>query len=486
MSRINTNVSSILAARIFNQNNTALGTAIERLSTGLRINRGKDDPAGLIASETLRSEITAINASLENVQRADDMVSVAEGALQEVSSLLVELESLVDRTANEAALSSDEIKANQLEIDSILDSINRIANTTEFAGKKLLNGSLDYATSAITTGLNASAISDLQINAARVPRTLTTASGASTAGYRTVVVQVTQSAQTGRVERTASAITADTTIQITGKHGTETLSFASGTTGADIAQAVNLSKTLTGVSAYVSGSTLYFNSTDYGSDAFVTVAAVSGSFAVTGGDSSTGDYGQDAGVTINGVSAVVDGLEAALHTQALDIELTLAEAFAQQTSSSKTFYITANGGADFSISPTLGVSSMASLGMRNVSPGELGKGNIGYLSSLGTGGTNQLTSGNFETAQRIIRAANTQVASFRGRLGAFQKHTLESSRNSLQVALENTSAAESAIRDADFAYETSQLTRYQILVNSSSFALQIANQTPQNVLALLG
>jgi len=126
MSRIMTNVPALVAARILEGNNKTLNTSLERLSTGYRINRGKDDPAGLIASETLRGEIAAIQAAMDNAERADMVISVAEGGLQEISNLLVELESLVDTTANEAALGSAEVEANQLQIDSILDTINRI------------------------------------------------------------------------------------------------------------------------------------------------------------------------------------------------------------------------------------------------------------------------------------------------------------------------------------------------------------------------
>jgi len=114
MSRINTNVPSIIAARILNRQNETVTTSLERLSTGLRINRGKDDPAGLIASETLRSEQRAITAAIDNARRADQIVSVAESGLGEVSALLLELEDLVDRTANEAGLSDEEVAANQL------------------------------------------------------------------------------------------------------------------------------------------------------------------------------------------------------------------------------------------------------------------------------------------------------------------------------------------------------------------------------------
>ena len=99
MSRINTNVQSILATRVLNNNQNTLNRALTRLSTGLRINSGKDDPAGLIASENLRATKVAITSAIDNATRADSIAAVAEGGLQEVSSLLLEIESLVDRTA---------------------------------------------------------------------------------------------------------------------------------------------------------------------------------------------------------------------------------------------------------------------------------------------------------------------------------------------------------------------------------------------------
>src|SRR6185436_4567 len=140
---------SLIAARILTANNEKLNTSLERLSTGIRINRGKDDPAGLIASENLRSDISSIGAAIENANRANNVVGVAEGSLQEVSTLLVDLQGLVDRSSNQSGLSPDELSANQSQIDSILDSINRIASSTAFGGRKLLNGSLDYTTSGI-------------------------------------------------------------------------------------------------------------------------------------------------------------------------------------------------------------------------------------------------------------------------------------------------------------------------------------------------
>ncbi len=112
MTRINTNVQSLIARHVLAINNTSLTDSLKRLSTGLRINSGKDDPAGLIASETLRSTMRGISAAVGNAERADTIVAIAEGGLQEINALLLEIESLVDRSANEAGLTSQEVDAN--------------------------------------------------------------------------------------------------------------------------------------------------------------------------------------------------------------------------------------------------------------------------------------------------------------------------------------------------------------------------------------
>lgn len=108
------------------------------------------------------------------------------------------------------------------------------------------------------------------------------------------------------------------------------------------------------------------------------------------------------------------------------------------------------------------------------------------LSRLARGQTNDLSSKDYAVAQRVKRAPTEQVSSVRGRLGAFQKGTLATTMNALAVTLENVTAAESAIRDADFAAETSELTRAQILVNSSMLVLQSANQQPASIPQQLG
>lgn len=167
MTRINTNVSSLVAQNRLQSSNKDLQTALTRLSTGLRINSGSDDPAGLIASEALRSEITSLNKSISNTRRASQIISTADSALGQVSNLLNDIRGLVVEAANSGALSPDEIAANQLQVDSSLEAINRIAQTTTFQGRKLLDGSLDFIT---TPGNNSGNIQNLQINSAGLGR----------------------------------------------------------------------------------------------------------------------------------------------------------------------------------------------------------------------------------------------------------------------------------------------------------------------------
>lgn len=193
MTRINTNVSSLVAQNRLNSTNNDLQTSLTRLSTGLRINTGKDDPAGLIASEALRSDITGINKAISNTQRASQIIATADSALGQVSSLLNDVRGLVVEAANNGALSDDEIAANQLQVDSSLEAINRIAQTTTFQGRKLLDGSLDF-TSTIDS---VASVTDAKIDQANLGATGTVA----------VDVEITAAAQQATLDAASSAFT---------------------------------------------------------------------------------------------------------------------------------------------------------------------------------------------------------------------------------------------------------------------------------------
>lgn len=479
MSTINTNIPSLVAARVLNANNSRLSLSLERLSTGYRINSGKDDPAGLIASEGIRSDKIAIQTAISNALAAEKITSVAEGALNEVNSLLLELENLVDRSANTAALSNEEIQANQLQVDAILSSIDRISNTTAFKGKHLLDGSLDYSTTGLTNSVDSVAI-----NGARLIG----------GGSRIVTVQVTSAAETGRLifDNNSATLATAATIRVAGEFGSDSVSLLSGTSLTAVATAVNISKDLTGVSATVTGtgagSQLIFASTNYGRDAFVAVEQLSGTFTTTNaaGQTVTRDNGLDLTGTINGVKAIANGKNVSIRSSTLSVDLILSTALATANGTSATSFTILGGGANFSLSPVIGLAGQESIGIKSVSSSSLGNSSVGFLSTLASGQANDMDSNNLATAQRIVRQASREVSTLRGRLGAFQKNTIRPTVNSLQITFENTSAAESAIRDTDFARETGELTRAQILVSAATATLQLANSAPASVLQLLG
>jgi flagellin len=466
MSVINTNVNSLIAQRSLSQNNTNLNTALERLSTGLQINSGADNPAGLIAGLSLQQEQTGIQTAINNASLAGNVIGTAEGGLNEVSSLLTQLQGLVGQAANTGGLSSSETAADQLQVDSILSTVNRISNSTTFEGTQLLNGNLAYTTSGV-----GSAVSNLQINSALVP-------DGGTVG---VAVQVVSSAKTAAITYAGGAISGNTvTLQVAGNLGSTQLSFASGTSVSSIATAINGVKTSTGLSAQVSGTDLRINSTQYGSAQFATVQVISGT--LKSAFSATKSTGTDANVTINGAAAEVSGLAVSYRNADLDVSLNIATNFDKPNSS--TFYVT-GGGATFALGSQVNQDNNASIGIQSVSTGDLGDSFNGYLSSIGSGGANDLSSNNLSTAQNILNSAITQVSSLRGRLGAFQTFTIGSTVSSLGVAYENVSAAESAIMDTNFASETSNLTRDQILSQAATTVLSQANAQPQQVLSLL-
>lgn len=499
MSRINTNTSSLLSQRILTQNQNSLTKTMERLSTGLKINRGADNPAGLIASEKLRSEMTSITAALGNAQRADQVVNIAEGGLQEVNALLLDVQSLVGESANDAGLSDAERTANQLQIDSILQTIDRISSTTSFQGTKLLNGTFDFSVSSQHTN-----VADSQINAAKLQY-------GQTADVNVVVTGSAHHASVflsaGAAALDLSAATASFTFEIAGSKGSREFTFASGTTLASIATAINTFKSVTGVSAVASGNYVELKSTEFGSNEFVSFdlinqggqaggvntasstneAAVVGA-AGTAFSALTNPYSQDGAdirATINGVATTAKGNKISVNTDVLDLSLTLNTSGSQTLGAFKAFTIE-GGGAKFNLGPNVDILNQVSIGIGNVAARKLGAQNVGYLSELGSGNGLNVVDGNMEQAQKVVNAAIDQVSSLRGRLGAFQKNVIGATTNSLNVALENTTAAESAIRDADFATETANLTRSQILVSAATSVLQVANSSPQSVLQLLG
>ena len=474
MARINTNVASLTAQRGLGKSQKTLNNTLQKLSSGLRINRGADDPAGLIASEGLRSEMSGITQAIDNSSRASNVISTTEGALSEVAALLLNVKELVVEAANTGALSPEEISANQLQVDSAIESITRISNTTTFAGLHLLNGSLDYLTSGVPNSIKSLSISQAHFGTNEtIP----------------VQIDVVTSARTAELEFRSSAISGAVTLEVTGNEGVDVLTFTAGTSVSAVAFAINRLSDSTGVTAEMRAagnltSGITFKSTGYGSKSFVSVAAQSGAFATqdTTGSARARAEGRDSVATINGALTVGDGLNVKLNTTTLDLDLTLDETFGQ----GRTQFAITGGGALFQLGPQVTANQQVNVGIGSVAASKLGDKNVGFLNDISTGGRATLVGGKAAEASAIIEKAIRQVAVMRGRLGAFEKNTLQTNMNSLSVALENVTASESSIRDADFAAETSALTRAQILTQAGTSVLSTANATPQSVLSLLG
>ena len=523
MARINSNIPSLVAQKNLRQANENLSLRLERLSTGLRINKGADDPAGLIISERLRSEIEGIGQGIKNTERASNVIATAEGALAEVSDLLNSIKALVVEAANTGAFSLEEIRANQRAIDSAIDSITRISNTSSFAGLKLLNGELGYRLS----GVDDSKILTTQINAANFLQ-------------RTdiqVDVEVVGSAQQGQLflrtdfgsnppfagTGTDGILTSTVSIEIAGPEGVDVLTFVSGQDVNDIITAVNTRAAKTGVQAELAGgdvsSGVRFFTSDYGSGSLVSVKKLTGgeefntfklpnnaapstldwtvpaTFVI--GDE---DQGKDIVALVNGALATGNGLTLSLRSSDLDVEFLLDETFATTVdpANAESFNIT-GGGALYQIGANVEAATEINIGIQSIAasrlggsllPNALGDNEVQFLQSLRTGEYNSLEASrnrqSFIGGSKILDRSIDEIATLRGRLGAFERNTLQTNVRSLQAGLENLTAAESIIRDADFAAETSELTRAQILTSSSTTVLATANAQAQNVLQLLG
>ena len=496
MARINTNISSLIAQNNLSRTNGDMQVRLQRLSTGLRINRGADDPAGLIVSERLRSEMQGINQAIDNSERASSVIATSEGYLAEVADLLNSIKSLVVEASSTGGVSREEVEANQLEIDSAIESITRISNTASFAGLQLLNGNLEYTTS----GIDNTDIGGAQIK------------GAQFGSQSSIDVQVSiqQEAEKGGLFLsgaaggvTAGALDSDVTLEIAGNLGVQSLSFVAGTALSAVEDAINLVSESTGVTASLANpadhtSGLQFASSGYGSDSFVSVKPLNGdgSFQTYAAEDDATvvqrDEGVDVSAIVNGALAVGNGLEVSLNTSALSIELDLMEAFATSTpgtpAASSGFTIT-GGGAQFQLGPSVSATQSVGVGIQSVAATRIGGTTVGtdrhFLDSLKSGNANSLLSGNFSNASDVLDTAITEISVLRGRLGAFERNTLQTNVNSLQIGLENITASESQIRDTDFAAETARLTRAQILTQAGTSVLATANSSAQNVLALL-
>jgi len=268
MTRINTNVAALRGLRSLNRANELQNTALTRLSTGLKINSGKDNPAGLIAGETLRSQVSAIEQSIKNSARANNVIATADAALGEVGNLLNQVRGLVQESLNSGALSQSEIEANQLQVDAALSAVNRISANTTFAGDKLIDGSKAFVTQ-LTAGDSAK-LDDFQVNEAVF----------SSSSTIEIEAAITKQAEKGELRYLQGNLSSASTIEVAGSTGSQVIFLGASSTSADIKNAVNAVSDVTGVVANFDAGLTFAEGANQGSVNINTGTAVANSVSV--------------------------------------------------------------------------------------------------------------------------------------------------------------------------------------------------------------
>jgi len=485
-----TNTNTIQLLSILNRNTAAQESTLKQLTTGKRINTGKDDPAGLIALSLLNAERTAVEQSLNNNQRTDAILTVADSAFEEIATILGEIESLVVASTSDANLTAAEIAANQSQIDDALTAIDRIVSTTNFNGKKLLDGSFSIQTTGVAGNSNLSNLRVFSRSQATTDTTLTVDRVAS-AQLATATFATMDGAAATRTDGT-------TEVVIQGALGATTLTIASSLTQAQVVAAINGAKSQTGVSAVQNAGDIALNSTTYGTDAFVSVQVLSGgtinsSYGTATDDSDTTNdiaavsktTGSDATININGQNAATDGLDVVYSANGLSLSFTLGTDFGRgNTAATQTsFTVQASGGATFQLGTT--ADTRQTIGIDSLATFNLGGGNgTARLSELKSGGSVDLDT-DAGGALTTVRESIGDLASIRGRIGGFQKFQVGSAINSLEAANIGLTEASRVIGDTDFALATARLNQETVLIQAGVALLGVANQQAAQLLSLL-
>jgi flagellin len=519
--RINTNVNSIVALRHLALNDRNQTRSLERLSTGLRINRAADDPSGLIVSEQLRGQIRSLEQGAENSQNAANLISIVDAALQQLSERLVDIQESVIFALNTGGASPAQIAAEQSRVDQAIAAVDRIAATTRFADRNLLNGSLSF----YITSDRPSQINDMRMRTVVFP---------SNAPSRDLSFTVSRLPQRARIQITSAVTVGTTILRVFGPRGTEDVTVGPGASSVTIAAAVNSVAGFTGVFASgVSQGNLDIFSEDFGLSQAVRIEILDGSISGasttvqvlddTGALSTTGvpqkplipgnviyDRGLDGQITFEGQVFTGVGRQFNILTRTASVGFSLDAQLIGPAMSGSTYTVTvANTGLNFQLGgsplPTdrlsFGIDTVnsAMLGFEpyrdRIAESEVGISSAapqsqwmlygGYLNSVITGKANDLTV-NPRNALGIIRSALTQVATLRGDLGAVQADNILPNIDNVSVAAENLQSTLSSIRDLDFAKESADFVKSQVLFQSNIGVLSATNTLPQAVLTLLG
>ena len=478
---INTNVSSLTAQRNLGMSQLSLNTSIQRLSSGLRINSAKDDAAGLAISERFTSQIRGLNQAVRNANDGISLAQTAEGALKASGDILQRVRELSVQSAN-ATNSAGDRKAIQAEVGQLLSELDRISTTTEFNGQKLLDGSFGSATFQV--GANAN-------------QTIT----ATTGNFRTTTYGAQLKASTSAQATATAPAAAANTIIVNGIQS-KTLNVDASDTAAKIAATVNASTETTGVTASARNVS-EFKITAFGA---MTLAVKGDNTTTAANITFTATAANDLGEAVKAFNDVASqtGITAKLNSggdgiiltndAGADINIANSSAVAAATLSSQD---TTSATLAFNATP-LAIAALTGTGVsRGTVEFSSDKGfSLAGTSALTTGAgagasklsaVNQIDDSTVDGSTKALKIIDSALAAVNGQrasFGALQSR-FETTVNNLQSTSENMSASRGRIQDADFAAETANLSRAQILQQAGTAMVAQANQLPQGVLALL-
>ncbi|MBK9663606.1 MAG: flagellin [Nitrosomonas sp.] len=481
---INSNIASLNAQRNLNTSQSSLNTSLTRLSSGLRINSAKDDAAGLAISERMTSQIRGLNQAVRNANDGISLAQTAEGALGEIGTNLQRIRELAVQSANATNSASDRASL-QAEAAQLTAEITRVASQTQFNGTNLLDGA--FLNQSFQVGANANqtiniaSIADSRATAlgSHILNTTGTAMGTATAAAAAVA---------------ANGVTVEADLALTTNKGTATaISYAVGADAKTIAAAINTAASNIGITATATNSATLGNLASAGtlsmtlngssvsavvtdkSDLSSFAAAINGLQSTTGVTASFATPGDKSVITLS----TTDGRDITV----VDFNNSGATKTADIVAGTTTRTLT--GGAATDSTTITGTIELAS------SAGQITAGNgnadvfgtsVSAFSSVAT--LDLLSATNSQAALKTLDAALAQINSSRGDLGAIQNRFSSTIAN-LQSTSENLSASRSRIQDADFATETANMTRGQILQQAGVAILAQANSLPNNVLSLL-
>jgi len=496
---INTNVASLTAQNQLNKSQQLSNQALERLSSGLRINSAKDDAAGLAISTRFDSQIRGLNQAVRNANDGISLSQTAEGALGETVSALQRIRELAVQSANDTNSASDRSSL-QSEVDQLVSEINRIADTTQFNGQNILDGSLTSA--KFQVGANAGQTLNVTIDSSKANQIgsyeLTTTGSGSNALAAAAAVGT-------------SPVLGTEDLTLTGSLGTTTIDVAAGSSAKTIAGQVNAATASTGISAEA------ITKAELSSIATGTV-----SFTLTGADGTGVSIAAQVSDT-NNVTSLADAINSASTTTGITAELSADRSSITLTSEAGDDILIANASnndaSDTAVMSVQGLNADGTDSGGAVTLTDDGAGDGGDTDSTRVGGdltfnssesftvTSGATGGLFSStgntatlssvtdvdistqsgasnAINIIDGALDAINTQRAKLGAAQTR-FESTIANLTKTSENLTAANSRILDADFAAETAKLSKSQVLQQAGISVLAQANARPQQVLSLL-